>query len=84
MNRLTPDAEVEEIARDLEQYVALHPTAADTVDGIARWWLDRPEQPSLSRVEAALESLASRGLLARAFLPDGRTVYSARHARGRS
>lgn len=85
MNPPNPDAEVEGIARDLEMYVSLHPTAADTADGIARWWLDRREQPALSRVEAALEMLVNRGLLARTSLPDGRAVYSARLApRGRS
>ena len=85
MNRISTDAEVEGIARDLEKYVSLHPTAADTADGIARWWLDRPEQPALTRVEAALESLVTRGVLARASLPDGRAVYSTSTAiRGRS
>jgi hypothetical protein len=84
LNRTSTDAEVEGIARDLEQYVSLHPTAADTADGIARWWLDRAELPPLSSVEAALEALVSRGLLSRASLPDGQAVYSARHARGRS
>jgi hypothetical protein len=85
VNQPKPDAEVEGIARELEQYVSLHPTAADTPDGIARWWLDRAEQPALSRVEAALEVLVARHVLARESLPDGRAVYSARHApRGRS
>lgn len=85
MNRISTDAEVEGIARDLEKYISLHPTAADTADGIARWWLERPERHALSRVEAALESLVTRGLLARASLPDGRAVYSARPAsRGHS
>jgi len=84
VNRTSADAEIEGIARDVEQYVSLHPTAADTADGIARWWLDRAEPPPLSSVEAALESLMSRGLLARSSLPDGQAVYSARQARGRS
>jgi hypothetical protein len=70
------DAEVEGIARELEQYVSLHPTAADTPEGIARWWLDRPEQPALSRVEAALELLISRGVLASRMLPDGKFIYA--------
>ena len=84
MNQPSPDAEVEGIARELEHYVSLHPTAADTPDGIARWWLDRAEQPALSRVEAALEILVARGVFARETLPGGRAVYSARHApRGR-
>lgn len=71
-----PDPEVEGIARDLERYVSLHPTAADTLDGIARWWLARSEKPALKLVEAALELLARRGLLVRNPLPDGNFVYT--------
>ena len=76
MNRTPPEAEVEGIARELEQYISLHPTAADTADGIARWWLDGPEQPALSSVEAALESLVTRGVLSRSVLPDRRAIYA--------
>ena len=71
-----PNAEVEGIARDLERYVFLHPTAADTVGGIARWWLDCAEPPALSLVEAALDSLVQRGLLVRNPLPDGKHIYT--------
>lgn len=71
-----PNLEVEGIARDLERYVSLHPTAADTVDGIARWWLDRAEEPALTVVEAALDVLVHRGLLVRNPLPDGNFVYT--------
>ena len=70
------DDEIETIARELEQYVSLHPTAADTPEGIARWWFDRPEQPELSRVEAALEILIARGVLASRMLPDGKFIYA--------
>ena len=75
MNHTHADAEVEEIARELEKYVLLHPTAADTPAGIARWWLDRREQPALNRVEAALEKLVERGVLVRRLLPDGNSIY---------
>ena len=54
----------------------MHPTAADTVDGIARWWLDGAEEPALKVVEAALEMLVHRGLLVRNPLPDGNFVYT--------
>ena len=70
------NAEIEGIARDLERYISLHPTAADTVGGIARWWLDCTEPPALSLVEAALDSLVRRGLLVRNPLPDGNLVYA--------
>jgi hypothetical protein len=69
------EPDVDDLAHELESYVASHPSAADTLECIARWWLKGAEQPSLSRVEAALDLLASRGIVARFPLPDGRFVY---------
>jgi hypothetical protein len=66
----------------LEQYCSEHPRAADTVDGARRWWLADPAIP-LADVEAALEALVKRGLLATRRLPDGTSVYFNRVARGR-
>ena len=71
-----PDAEVEGIALDLERYVSGHPAAADTVEGIARWWLTRQLQPPLSQVEIALDWLVRRGVLTRRRLPDGNCLYA--------
>ena len=76
VSRSTRDADVESIARDLERYIATHPAAADTVDGIARWWLARTVQPPVSDVEAALDVLVRRGVLSRRLLPDGNSVYA--------
>jgi hypothetical protein len=70
------DRDVEDIARELERYVDVNPAAADTVDGIARWWLARPVQPPLRDVEAALDALIRRGVLTRRSLPDGNSVYA--------
>jgi hypothetical protein len=68
--------DVEHIARELEGYVGRHLEAADTLDGIARWWLARPVQPALDDVEAALDILVRRKLLSRRSLPDGNTLYA--------
>jgi hypothetical protein len=76
------EPDVDSLARKLESYVASHPSAADTLECVARWWLEGTEQPSLRRVEAALDLLASRGIVARFPLPDGRFVYQ--RARGES
>jgi hypothetical protein len=75
VNNLPAEPDVESLARELEHYLSSHPSAADTVEGIARWWLARAEQPSLSRVEAALDLLARRAVVARFPLPDGRFIY---------
>jgi hypothetical protein len=73
VNPAPPECTVEDIARELEHYISLHPTAADTVGGIARWWL---ELPDLDRVDAAVDALVSRGLLNRHRLPDGNFIYA--------
>jgi hypothetical protein len=69
------EPDVDSLAREIDSYLASHPSAADTLECVARWWLEGAEQPSLRRVEAALDRLASRGIVARFPLPDGRFVY---------
>jgi hypothetical protein len=76
VSRPNSDLEIDDIARDLERYVAMHPAAADTVSGIARWWLRRPVEPPITHVEAAVDVLVHRGVLSRRVLPDGKFVYA--------
>jgi hypothetical protein len=59
----------------LERYIDRCPAAADTVDGIARWWLADSVPRSRANVEAALDRLVQRGVLSRGVLPDGHAVY---------
>jgi phage host-nuclease inhibitor protein Gam len=73
-----------ELEDALERYCAAHPNAADTVDGVRRWWLRDPAI-ALDDVEAALEALVKRGLLDVRRLPGGIVIYFNRAARdGRS
>jgi len=64
------------IAQAVLRYLQAHPYAADTVDGIMRWWLD-PELSCAQRdtVERALEMLVKSGHVTRDSLSDGRFVY---------
>jgi len=58
-------------------YIGAHPHAADTLDGIARWWL--PQQryvTAQARIQAALERLVEEGHLQLRRLPDGTVLYS--------
>ena len=75
MSSIPAAAEVDNLVRVLESYIASRPSAADTLEGIARWWIGGENQPSLSRVEAALELLMQRAVVTRFPLPDGRFVY---------
>jgi Fe2+ or Zn2+ uptake regulation protein len=69
--------EVGSIAAEIERYLARHPNAADSADGIHRWWLPTrfSEQP-LESVESALELLVDRGAVTKTVLEGGRVIYS--------
>lgn len=70
-------ADVERVAEAIRAYLAKHPDAADSVEGVARWWL--PVIGLLADIEsteAALVLLARRGLVQRLRAPDGRVMYS--------
>ena len=74
----TDEDAVRAIAAEIERYVLAHPEAADTVEGIQRWWLSRQlADESDARVARALDWLIARGVLATTALPDGRTLYGA-------
>jgi hypothetical protein len=76
--------DVERIAQEVERYIAANPDAADTVEGIARWWLMLADvEAALMRVEAALDLLVRRGVMSRQLLPDGNCVYSTVREPGR-
>lgn len=76
------DAEVE---RAVLAYLGRHPLAADTLDGITRWWL--PQQryvTAQSRVEAVLSRLVSQGVLQMRPLSTGIALYALEEQRRRS
>lgn len=50
------------IAGEIRRYLVKTPSAAETVDGIARWWLSRQRfEDSVELVQAALDYLESKG-----------------------
>ena len=61
----------------IARYIAAHPYAADTVDGIRDWWV-APDLPDAVRaeVQAAIDQLVARGTLAKSALPKGTLFYS--------
>lgn len=72
------DDAVPALAAEVLRHVAKHPGAADTVEGVCRWWLPRSgAEYGPAIVEAALERLVRDGALARRRLPDGQVLYAA-------
>ena len=66
-----------EIERAVIGYLAQHPDAADTLDGIVAWWLPRQRyETARDRIEAALASLVAQGLLRASGLPGGPELYA--------
>lgn len=66
----------------IEAYLARHAHAADTEDGVARWWL--PEMgvdASLAEARLALQLLAELGRVEGRPLPGGTLVWRAAPAR---
>lgn len=72
---------IERVVSAIELYLALHPAAADSEQGVVQWWLpvvgvDVP----VEHVHRALEILWERGGVERTVTPDGGTMYrAARH-----
>lgn len=74
------DDAVQTIAASLLDYVAVHPGAADSIEGIRSWWLPSHIAARAVGVEAALERLVQAGELTRRQLPDGGVLYARRRS----
>jgi hypothetical protein len=75
------DDAVQTIAETIEAYLDVNPDAADSAEGIARWWLPpalAEESPAM--VEDALERLVAAGVIRRQPMPDGRVLYAKKGA----
>lgn len=74
-----PDDEgVDSVAKAIETYLKAHPNAADSVEGIANWWLQRQRyRTAVTQVEQALRQLEERGVVRRSTNASGRVVYRA-------
>ena len=62
----------------LTTYWLAHPLAADTLQGICRWWVNDPLMGQ-APVEAALQRLVAMGLVDASQAADGRVRYRLRH-----
>jgi hypothetical protein len=77
--RVETDADFNEAADLLARYLAAHPGADDTLEGISRWWLPQAEgRLGQVPVQSALAALIARGLVSEERHPDGRVHYRRR------
>jgi|SRR6266496_52040 len=66
------------LAQEVATYLSMHPNAADTVEGIRRWWLTRVRvAEATADMQLALDVLVVRGVVVQRRLPDGRFIYAA-------
>lgn len=73
--------EILAVAEEIRNYLATHPNAADTVEGIVKWWLRRQRyEESVQKVQHALKYLSDQGVIKRTHTADGTVIY-ARHSK---
>ena len=71
-----------EIEEAVLAFLSRHPQAADTLEGIADWWL--PQQryvTAKTRIDAVLQQLVIQGVLQMRRLPDGTAIYTRNNER---
>lgn len=69
-------ATVTEACNAILQYLNNHPKAADTQDGIGKWWLAGIHpKPSADVLQKALDELLAAGKIGCSRLVDGSIVY---------
>ena len=61
----------------LRDYLLRHPKAADSLEGIRRWWLPASMQNiPLQQLKHALEAMIASGEVRQVRLPDGAELYA--------
>lgn len=65
-----------EVEESILHYLQKSPNARDSLEGIARWWLESVKiNKSIDEVANALESLLKKGLVARCEIKGGKPIY---------
>lgn len=64
--------ERDEVCRDIVRYLVFHREAADTIRGIAEWWIKR----DIARTAQALTKLQDHGVVRSSLVQGATSVYS--------
>lgn len=71
------------IVEAVRQYLTRHPNAADSLEGILRWWLPKDlQRVPVGLLGQALEVLVATGEVHKRTLPDGSSLYVQGNAEG--
>ena len=71
-----------DIASEILKYLADHPNAADTLNGIVQWWLpERTIRFQVDQVRQALDELIAKGMVTKQRRSDSKIVYRANRSR---
>lgn len=65
-----------EVVEAILRYLASHPDAADTSEGIAKWWMPADHVTDTDAVLSALARLEAQGLVHRRVNADRHVLYS--------
>jgi hypothetical protein len=69
-------ADIAAAATRISRYLNEHPNAADTLDGVAVWWLSgNTSEEYLVTVQCAINRLMADGAITRRLLIDGTIIY---------
>ncbi|OYY94816.1 MAG: hypothetical protein B7Y41_04395 [Hydrogenophilales bacterium 28-61-23] len=70
------DEHLTEVVEAILRYLHGHPDAADTVDGIAKWWLPTDWCVDVRTVLSALSRLEAQGIVHRRINADRHVLFS--------
>ena len=77
--------DIERVSAEIQRYLQSHPHAADTLEGITRWWLTRQRyEEAATVVKKALDILIARGLVSQSTNMDDQCIYRKGKIRGTS
>lgn len=78
MNGPSLDALVQEYVGKLRAYFFAHPRAADTLSGVACFWIEPPPRArrEVAALELALEQLVAESFVFKRACLDGRVIYA--------
>lgn len=70
-------ADIKALAEEIAAYLHDREQVADTLEGIARWWIMRQRlQEGQRKVAQAMDYLCAQGLVTTRKLPDGVVLYT--------